>query len=102
MNKDFEPYKYYVYIMASKPNGTIYIGVTNDITRRVYEHKTNENKKSFTARYKIHDLVYLEIYNNIEFAIEREKQLKRWTRNKKKDLIETMNPEWQDFSNNLC
>lgn len=101
MNKDFEPYKYYVYIMASKPNGTIYIGVTNDIIRRVYEHKTNENKKSFTARYKTHDLVYLEIYNNIEFAIEREKQLKRWTRNKKKDLIETMNPEWQDFSNNL-
>lgn len=101
MSNDFEPYKYYVYIMASKPNGTIYIGVTNDIIRRVYEHKTNENKKSFTARYKIHDLVYLEIYNNIEFAIEREKQLKRWTRNKKKDLIETMNPEWQDFSNNL-
>ena len=101
MKYDFEPFVYYVYIMASAKNGTIYIGVTNDIARRVFEHKTNENKKSFTARYKIHKLVYLESYNNIDFAIDREKQLKRWTRNKKKDLIESMNPEWDDLYEQL-
>ena len=92
-----EPYKYYVYIMASRKNGTLYIGITNDIARRVIEHKTCISKKSFTARYKIHKLVYMEIYENPEFAIMREKQLKVWTRNKKKDLIESMNPEWKDM-----
>ncbi len=92
-----EPHKYYVYIMASKRNGTLYVGITNDIARRVIEHKTNENKKSFTARYKIHTLVYLEIYENPEYAILREKQIKGFLRNKKKDLIESMNPEWKDL-----
>ena len=97
MNNYHEPCKYYVYIMASGRNGTLYIGITNDIARRVIEHKTNENQKSFTARYKIHKLVYMEIYENPEYAILREKQLKGWTRNKKKDLIESMNPEWKDI-----
>ena len=83
--------------MASKRNGTLYVGITNDIARRVIEHKTNENKKSFTARYKIHTLVYLEIYENPEYAILREKQIKGFLRNKKKDLIESMNPEWKDL-----
>ena len=86
--------------MASKPNGTLYIGVTNDLIRRVFEHKTNANKKSFTARYKIHTLVYVEIYEDVNTAITREKQLKRWTRNKKKDLIESMNPDWVDMYEN--
>jgi len=92
-----EPYKYYVYIMASKRNGTLYIGVTNDIARRALEHKTNENKKSFTARYKIHTLVYMEIYEHVESAIMREKQLKSWPRHRKIELIESMNPEWLDM-----
>ena len=83
--------------MASRKNGTLYIGITNDIARRVIEHKTCISKNSFTARYKIHKLVYMEIYENPEFAIMREKQLKVWTRNKKKDLIESMNPEWKDM-----
>ena len=101
MKDNFEPFMYYVYIMASNPNGTLYIGVTNDIARRVFEHKTNENKKSFTARYKVHKLVYVESYNDISFAIDREKQLKRWTRNKKKDLIESLNPNWADLYDKL-
>ena len=92
-----EPYKYYVYIMASKRNGTLYVGITNDIGRRTIEHKTNDNPKSFSARYKVHKLVYMEIFENPEYAIMREKQIKGWTRNKKKDLIESMNPEWKDL-----
>ena len=92
-----EPYKYYVYIMASGTNGTLYVGITNDIARRVLEHKNNVNKKSFTARYNVHKLVYMEIYENPEYAIMREKQIKCWNRNKKKDLIESMNPDWLDM-----
>ena len=101
MKHEFEQYKYYVYIMASERNGTLYVGVTNDIARRVFEHKTNENKKSFTARYKIHTLVYLEIFEHPEYAILREKQIKKFSRNKKKDLIESMNPEWDDLYDHL-
>ena len=83
--------------MASKRNGTLYTGVTNDIARRALEHKTHENKKGFTARYNVNKLVYIEIFNNPEYAILREKQIKGWTRNRKKDLIESMNPEWKDM-----
>lgn len=75
--------------------------MTNDIARRVIEHKTNENPKSFTARYKVHRLVYMEVYESPEYAILREKQLKGWGRNKKKDLIESMNPERKDMFDNL-
>ena len=101
MKHYFEPYKYYVYIMASKPNGTLYVGVTNDIARRALEHKTETNKKRFTARYKIHTLVYMEIYEHVQAAIEREKQLKSWPRARKIKLIELMNPEWQDMFDHL-
>ena len=83
--------------MASGRNGTLYVGVTNDIARRAIEHKTRDNPKSFTARYNVHKLVYIEIYDNPEYAIMREKQIKGWTRIKKKDLIESMNPEWVDM-----
>ena len=83
--------------MASKRNGTLYTGVTNDITRRVWEHKTHENKKSFTARYKIHNLVYVEIHHDIHVAIAREKQIKSWARSRKIELIESMNPDWEDI-----
>lgn len=92
-----EPYKYYVYIMASNKNGTLYTGVTNDIDRRAFEHKTHMNKKSFTARYDVNKLVYIEVFENPEYAIMREKQIKSWGRNKKKDLIESVNPEWKDL-----
>lgn len=92
-----EPYKYYVYIMASRKNGTLYTGVTNDIARRAFEHKTHLNQDSFTARYNVHKLVYIEVFENPEYAIMREKQIKSWTRNKKKDLIERANPDWVDI-----
>ena len=92
-----EPYKYYVYIMASKRNGTLYVGVTNDIARRALEHKTNMNKNSFTARYGVHNLVYMEICDSSNAAIEREKQIKSWSRHRKIELIESMNPDWADM-----
>ena len=101
MRHEFEQNKYYVYIMASKRNGTLYVGITNNIGRRIVEHKKHENKKSFTARYHIDKLVYMEIYENPEYAIMREKQIKKFSRNKKKDLIELMNPNWDDMFEHL-
>ena len=92
--------KYFVYIMASRRNGTLYIGVTNDIVRRVYEHKNNVIK-GFTEKYKVHHLVYLEETDDINSAIAREKQLKKWKRDWKIRLIESMNPEWKDFGEEL-
>ena len=83
--------------MASKRNGTLYVGVTNDIARRTLEHKTNMNENSFTARYNVHNLVYMEIFENPNSAIEREKQIKSWSRNRKIKLIESMNPDWTDM-----
>jgi putative endonuclease len=71
--------KYYVYILANKPYGTLYVGVTNDIERRIQQHK-NDLPGSFTERYRIHRLVYYEVYDDPMFAIQREKQLKWWRR----------------------
>ena len=88
---------YYVYIMASATNYSLYIGVTNDLLRRVYEHKKCVDPKSFTSRYEIHKLVYFEQTTDIKAALEREKQLKGWRRSKKNALIETMNPKWKDL-----
>lgn len=88
---------YYVYIMASKPNGTLYTGITNNLVRRVYEHKTNLNKNSFTCRYSVHSLVYYEVYSNVWSAIKREKNIKKWKRNWKIRMIEEMNPSWDDL-----
>ncbi len=93
--------KYYVYIMASNKNGTLYTGITNDINRRSFEHKIHLNKSSFSARYNVNKLVYMEVFENPEYAIMREKQIKSWSRNKKKDLIESMNPDWVDLFNYL-
>jgi len=86
--------------MASQRNGTLYIGVTNDIRRRVYEHKNNLIK-GFTEKYKVHYLVYVEETNDINTAITREKQLKKWNRSWKLGLIESMNPEWKDLYEEL-
>ena len=88
--------RYYVYILASKRNGTLYIGVTSNLIKRIYEHKNNLIE-GFTKKYNIHNLVYYEITEDVNSAIAREKQLKRWKRNWKIELIEKNNPEWKDL-----
>lgn len=88
--------KYYVYILASKRNGTLYVGVTNNLFRRVYEHKCGLNP-GFTKKYGVKHLVYYEIHEDIYSAIEREKLLKRWKRRWKLMLIEKYNPNWDDL-----
>jgi len=86
----------YVYILASKRNGTLYIGVTSDLVKRVYEHKCNL-VDGFTKTYKVHHLVYFEEHEDIQQAITREKQIKKWKRKWKLDLIERVNPHWRDL-----
>ncbi len=87
---------YYVYVMASKRNGTLYIGVTGDLIKRVYEHKNNLIE-GFTNQYNIHTLVYFEQHQDINQALTREKQLKKWNRKWKLRLIEKENPDWRDL-----
>ena len=87
---------YYVYLLASKKHGTLYLGVTNDIVRRVYEHR-RKVVKGFTSRYGVDKLVWFEIYDDVEMAIAREKELKKWRRDWKIRLIEEQNPEWDDL-----
>ena len=88
--------QFYVYIMTNKSK-TLYVGVTNNLQRRVYEHK-NKMIKSFTSKYNISKVVYFKVFNDIESAIKREKQIKGWLRKKKIELIESMNPDWKDLS----
>jgi len=88
--------QYYVYLLASKRNGTLYLGVTSNLIKRVYEHKNNL-VSGFTQKYKVHNLVYYETTDDINSAITREKQLKRWKRAWKIGLIEKSNPEWRDL-----
>src|SRR5690348_14094580 len=88
--------QYYVYIMTNR-SGTLYIGVTNDLVRRAYEHKTKQIE-GFTKQYNITRLVYFEAGSGIREAIAREKQLKGWRRSKKLDLINSFNPKWEDLS----
>ena len=88
---------YYVYMMASDTNITVYIGVTNDLLKRVHEHRSNYDPNSFTARYSVHKLVYFEQTTDVRAALEREKQLKGWRRSKKNALIEGLNPQWRDL-----
>jgi putative endonuclease len=85
-----------VYIFASKPNGTLYIGVTGDLAKRVWEHK-NDSVDGFTRKYGVHRLVYYELHGDMLSAITREKQLKKWNRAWKLELIETQNPGWNDL-----
>ena len=91
---------YYVYMLASKKNGTLYVGVTNNLIRRVYEHKNNIIK-GFTSKYDVKILVWFESTPNIESAIQREKQIKRWHRKWKVELIEKENPNWNDLFESL-
>lgn len=87
--------------LSSATNVTIYTGVTKDLIRRVYEHKHNFDPNSFTARYSVHKLVYFEETTDVRSAIAREKQIKSWSRKKKNQLIETMNPMWEDLYDKL-
>lgn len=89
--------KGYLYILASKRNGTLYVGVTSDLENRIYQHK-NKTIKGFTSKHNINNLVYYEEYNNIREAIEREKFIKGKKRIFKVELIEKINPEWNDLS----
>ena len=91
---------YYVYILASKRNGTLYIGITHSLIRRIYEHK-NGLTEGFTKKYKVHNLVFYERYDDVKSAIRYEKQLKKWNRKWKIELIEKDNPEWKDLYENL-
>jgi putative endonuclease len=90
---------YYVYILTNKLHTVLYIGVTNDLERRLYEHRNNLIK-GFTSKYNLHKLVFIEQTNDVAAAIAYEKQLKGWTRKKKEALIEAANPQWRDLSEN--
>ena len=86
----------FVYLMTNKPRGTLYLGVTADIVRRVSEHKQGA-RRSFTGRYNLDKLVWFETFDHIELAIQRETSLKRWSRDWKIELIEKGNPDWRDL-----
>jgi putative endonuclease len=92
---------YYVYIIASRKDGAIYVGVTNDIVRRIYEHRIKA-VPGFTSRFNITRLVWFEIYDDPISAISREKELKKWKRSWKVQLIEKDNPEWKDLYESIC
>ena len=91
---------YFVYILTNKTDKVMYVGVTNDLARRIREHKS-EQIDGFTKKYHVHKLVYFEEYTEINDAIAREKQLKGWKREKKNKLVEASNPEWNDWGNLL-
>ena len=88
---------YYVYILTNRNNRVLYTGVTNDLVRRMYEHRHHLLKDSFTARYNLEKLVYYEETSSSRAAIEREKQIKGWNRKRKNKLIESKNPNWDEL-----
>ena len=88
---------YYVYILTNKYGTVLYTGVTKDLVRRVYEHKNHLDKDSFTAKYKVTKLVYFEETTDVKSAIERDNQIKSWSRDRKTSLIFEMNPKWEDL-----
>ena len=89
--------EYYVYILTNHHKNVIYTGITNDLVRRVYEHKNHLDKSSYTARYNVERLVYYETTSDVTSAIEREKQIKGWNRKRKNKLVESKNPNWEDL-----
>ena len=89
--------QYYVYMVTNKHNTVLYTGVTNDLIRRIYTHKEHIDPKSFTARYNVDKLVYFEATSDVRAAIEREKQIKSWSRARKNELVASANPEWKDL-----
>jgi len=92
---------YYVYLLASGRHGTLYVGITNDLVRRIHEHRTDVID-GFTKRYRVHNLVHFEIFDDPRSAIEREKKLKRWRREWKVALFAETNPEWRDLYDDLA
>jgi putative endonuclease len=88
--------QYYIYILTNQYHTVFYVGVTNNLIRRVYEHK-NKLVKGFTVKYNINKLVYYEVFSDVRDAIYREKQIKSWSRKKKIEMIEKFNPEWKDL-----
>ena len=88
---------YYVYMMTNKYNNVLYTGFTNNLIRRIYVHKEHMDPNSFTTRYHVEKLVYYESTTDVRSAIEREKQIKSWSRTKKNQLVESMNPQWKDL-----
>ena len=95
------PKHFFVYMMTNRPQGTLYIGVTSDLVKRVYEHRTNA-ADGFTRRYTLHRLVWFEPHADAENAILREKRLKKWRRAWKLRLIEEQNPDWRDLYEEIC
>jgi putative endonuclease len=93
-------HNYYIYIISNKYNNVLYIGMTNNLLRRIYEHK-NKMIDGFSKKYNLNKLVYYEYVSSIEAAISREKEIKKWRREKKNRLIEEMNPEWKDLLEGL-
>ena len=93
--------QYYVYILANTANVALYVGVTNDLLRRVYEHRNDLDPKSHTSKYHIHRLVYFEETSDVRAAIEREKQIKGWNRARKNKPVESRNPGWEDLYDRL-
>ncbi len=91
---------YYVYILTNKPNGVLYIGITNDLVKRVYQHKQNL-VEGFTKKYHVHMLVYFEQFQQVKDAILREKQMKKWNRQWKINKIIALNPQWKDLYTDL-
>jgi putative endonuclease len=97
LNTMKEEKQYYTYILASERNGTLYIGVTNSLLNRSFQHKIKQDKDSFTAKYNVNKLVHYEVYKYVNDAIAREKQLKNWKREWKIELIEKENSHWRDL-----
>ncbi|MEO9870249.1 GIY-YIG nuclease family protein [Ekhidna sp.] len=95
------PYKeYYVYILTNYSKTVLYTGMTNDIERRIFEHKQKLDPKSFTRKYQVDQLMWFETHNDVNEAIKREKLIKKWKRQWKVELIEKENPKWEDLSKN--
>jgi len=93
---------YYVYITTNPTRSTLYIGVTNDIGKRLQQHYENRgNQESFAGRYYCYNFVYCEVHEDVECAIEREKEIKKWRRKKKVKLIEEQNPDWRSMNNDI-
>jgi putative endonuclease len=92
---------YWVYILASRPGGTLYVGVTNDLIRRVYEHREGQ-ARGFTKKYGVNRLVYFEAHDSIATALQREHNIKHWSREWKIDLIVSINPAWRDLYDEIC
>ncbi|QQS35714.1 MAG: GIY-YIG nuclease family protein [Ignavibacteriales bacterium] len=93
-------HNYYIYLLTNKNNSVLYTGMTNDLNRRVYEHK-NKLVEGFTKKYNVDKLVYFEMTSDVNAAIRREKEIKKWRREKKNWLVLSMNPEWKDLSGGL-